>query len=171
MLALTNSGGLTAPRMLHVDDGAASATSIKWGWLGTLPLSSETVLFLRNIALDTDRDDEDLEPRHLMFHKCSLDEAPATKLLSRFAHLETLVLFETEVDNFMQTLLALPTTIRHVHSLQQDVDLNTYSFGASVVLPRLESFTFTWLLPPTDSGPQLLADDDLDALARLQRRV
>jgi hypothetical protein len=37
---------------------------------------------------------------------CSLDEAPATKLLSRFAHLETLVLFETEVDNFMQTLLA-----------------------------------------------------------------
>lgn len=118
-----------------------------------------------------DRDVDDLDPLHLIFDKCWLEAAAATELLGRFHHLETLVLFETEVDNFVQTLLALPTTIRRVHSLQQDVHFNTYSYGASVVLPRLESFTFTWLLPPTDSGPQILAGDDLDALADLQQVV
>jgi hypothetical protein len=129
------------------------------------------VLFLRYIRLPMDRNVDNLNPLHSIFDKCWLEAAAATELLGRFHHLETLVLFETEVDNLMQTLLALPTTIRRVHLLQQDVNFNTHSHGASVVLPRLESFTFTWLLPPTDSGPQLLADDDLDALARLQRRV
>lgn len=58
-----------------------------------------------------------------------------------------------------------------MYVLQQDIHLRENPYGASVVLPGLESFTFTWLLPPTNSGPQLLAHDDLDTFADLQRDV
>lgn len=160
--------GITSPRRLYIDDDAAIVT---WGWLGTLPLSSETVLFLRNIGLDTDMYINDLDPRHLIFDKCVLNAVSANELLGRFHHLETLVLYKTDVEDYMRTLAKLPMTIRRVHVLQQDVYYNKYTYGASVVLPRLESFTFTWLLPPTDSGPQLLAGDNLDTFADLRRDV
>lgn len=108
----------TAPRILYVDDEAAS---VPWGWLGTLPLSSETVLCLRNIALNRDRDVDNLDPRHLIFDNCYLNEVCANELLGRFHHLETLVLFETFVEDFTRMLVILPTTVRRVHVLQQDV--------------------------------------------------
>ena len=160
----------TAPRILLLDDLLDDdGANVEWGWFRTLPLSSETVLFLRNIGIDTVRDTGDLDTRHLVFDKCWWADLSATDLLVRFHQLETLVLFETEGHDLVWLLADLPTTMRRVYLLQQEIRIDEARRNNSIVLPRLESFTSTWLQPDRES--HRLADADSDALAELPQAV
>ena len=105
---------------------------------------------------------------HLILANCRALSASLGELLDRFGRLETLVLVETENENddLVSTLVSLPTTVRCVHVLDGYIYINDDLPDAPVVLPHLESFTFTLLLlkaTPADAG--------LDALAGLQHAV
>ena len=155
--------------MLYIDDGAVFDL---WGSFALLPLSSETALFLRNIALEMDDGDiGEPQARHLIFDKCWWVEVSAADLLVRFHHLETLVL-DVRDNNLVSLITALPTTIRRVHILEHNFEIDEHRSHAPRVLPHLESFTYT-LLSSGDSAPQTPEDvgPDRDPLAEVRQAV
>ena len=161
-----------APRVLCIDDGHVIDV---WGWFRFLPLANETVLYLRSVDLCAEGGTGGYATRHMIFHRCWASGASLSKVLSRFAHLETLVLFETDVEGLVSTLIALPTSLQHVHILEDNFEINEDRFISRLVLPHLESFTYT-LLSSGTSAPQTPADDDNDGsdantLAAVQQAV
>jgi hypothetical protein len=161
---------LAAPRILYIDDGKIDGT---WGYLGSLPSSSKTVLFLRNTGLGMEEDDGDLDICHLILDNCWAISASAADLLDRCRRLETLVFVETETDDLVSTLASMPRTVRSVHVLDGYIYTDNDLSDAPVVLPHLESFTFTWLPSSANSGSPTPATEvpNPDALAELQHIV
>lgn len=130
------------------------------------------MLFLRNINLGIGENggNLDLDTRHLILANCKSGAASVSDILNRLHHLETLVLFETEVDDLYWMLDALPTTIRSVHILECTFDGDDHP-GAPIVLPHLESLVFTSFGPSTGSGVQKPANDDAYSLHSLQQLI
>lgn len=145
---------------------------MSWHGLGNLPLSSKTVLFLRSVAFGCERGLGKLDTRHLVLDNCEPDEAWMSDILNRFPHLETLLFFETDIDDLVSTLVALPTSIRCVHILDPVLRLGEDPPDSRHVLPHLESFTYMPLYSRA-SESQLPADDEAktDALAEVQQAV
>lgn len=135
-----------------------------WGSFGLVPISSEMVLSLRYTCLCPQADNRDVDLRHLILSNCWAVDGSVGAHLRRFHHLETLVAFESDFRSVVSTVAALPTSIRHVHILEQMVFIIWCHTPTD--LPHLESFTFTLLL--SEDTP---ADDGSDALAALQHAV
>ncbi|GAA5954001.1 hypothetical protein JCM8115_003280 [Rhodotorula mucilaginosa] len=110
--------------------------------------------------------------RHMIFHRCWAIESDLRDVLNRFPHIETLVFFETEVEDLVSKLTALPTPIRRVHILEHNVEFGGERYSSQHVLPHLESFTYT-SLSSGESAPQTPEDDgpDQNALAEVQQAV
>ena len=108
----------------------------------------------------------------MIFHSCWATEGALSYVLDRFPHLETLVFFNTEVDNLVSTLVAPPASLRHVHILEHSIKISWAQIDARHVLPHLESFTYT-LLFSGESEPQAGADDGSERheLVNLQQAV
>lgn len=137
-----------------------------------IPDSSRTVLFLQGVTLCPIGDGSDLSTRQLVFDRCSEAAAFVGELLPRFPHLETLVLSEMKALDFLQMLYRLPTSIRRVHILQPDMNYeHPEVYDVPIVLPHLESFTFTLLTLAADQGPKTPADGRLKTLAVFQDAV
>lgn len=132
------------------------------------------VLFLRNISLPEDDDDDNDErcrAEHVVFNKCY---APGTSLGDMLEHcprLETLVLSEMEELNLVSAVYSLPASIRRVHILQHDLKVENSDFDVPNDLHRLESFTFTWLAPAVKRWPWTSEDPAADPLGDLQRAI
>lgn len=152
-----------APRVLYIDVGDTDGV---WGLLASLPLASETALFLRNIFFRADENDSHPDTRHLVFDECYFGDP--RRLLSRFHLLETFVLFKSEIHHPLSALFALPTTIRHVHVLEPCFFREHNPPDARHVLPHLESFTYT-LLSSRDAPAHVGPDED--DLAEVQQAV
>lgn len=147
--------------MLYIDDG-----------VGGVPVSSETVLFLRYMEIFRDVNDGDLDPHQLVMDQCWASEPSLRQLLLRFHRLETLVLFQVE-EALLSMMTALPTTIRRIQILQHDIDIDDDPPAVPNVLSRLDSFTFVWLKSSPDSESEPSASDVsyCDALANLKQTV
>ena len=160
--------------MLHIDTGTLDSL---WGGFAMIPASSETLLFLRNVSLGADENDDDLSTRQLIFEKCWAHEVFVDQVLDRCPHLETLVLsdmYHFNLIHLIRTVDSLPTSVRHVHILQHNIYTGNIDVDHSAhprVLPHLESFTYTLL--SDESEPQTHADDgpDRGALAKVQQAV
>lgn len=130
--------------MLCIDDGVVG---VPWNSLGTVPLSSETVLFLRRVGFHTGTDDGNFDTRQLVIDQCWPAETTLSDLLLHFHRLETLVITGTEDDDLVSTIVALPTSIRRVHINRCDAKVGDNLPVAPAILLHLESFTFELLLP------------------------
>jgi hypothetical protein len=160
----------TAPRVLYIDNGAFDG--YLWGWFRLLPLSSETVLFLRDIDLTTEQASGRYNTRHIILHDCWATEASLSTVLDRFPQLETVVFFEPEIDDLASVLNALPTPIRRVHILEHNFKISVNQSDPPRVLPHLESFLYTSLSSWVRAS-RMPADDepDADALADVQQAI
>ena len=154
--------------MLYIDDGFVGEPR---NCFRAVSLSSETTVFLHCGSFYANAGDGNLETRTLVIDRCWTAETPISDLLLPFHRLETLVVIDTGEDELVSMIVALPSIIRHVHVLEREFDIDDDRPDVPNVLPHLESFTFTWLLPSTENGPRALADDDPDALVELQRTV
>lgn len=81
---------VAAPCLLYID---STVFDNQWGWFGLLPLSSETVLFLRNFKLRTEGSTGGYATRHMVFYGCWTEASWSSlyDILVQFHHLETLV--------------------------------------------------------------------------------
>lgn len=161
-------GCIAALRVLYIDDSAFKST---WGSFATVPSASTTVL--RMIGLHVDDASGELDARQLVFDKCWEDNAGPDEVLERCPNIETVIISETTDLNLLTTVENLPASIRHVHILHDEVDLDDVGIpypapDARLVLSRLESFTFTLLPDKEDPGT---AEDDAEALADLKQAV
>lgn len=138
-----------------------------WGWFGLLPLSNETVLFLRNIRLCAEGSERGYDTCHMIFHGCRATEGALSAVLNRFPCLETLVFFEPKVDNLGSVLNVLPTPIRRVHILERNFRISVTRSDPPRNLPQLESFTYTSLSSRSSwaRASRMPTDDDPDAAA------
>ena len=76
----------------------------------------------------------------------------------------------------MSIIYSLRPSIRSVHILQYDIDIDNIDMdhpGVRSLLPRLESFTFTLFQPSANSESETSAGDHLDSnmLVKLQQVV
>ncbi|KWU45239.1 hypothetical protein RHOSPDRAFT_33184 [Rhodotorula sp. JG-1b] len=130
-------------RVLHIDRGGFNTT---WGSFRMVPAASTT---------------------------CGVRGASVDEVLDQCPHLDTLVLSETLNLNLLSAVEHLPASIRHVHILHLEVQLDDVGVpypapDARLVLSHLESFTFT-LLP--DWEYERSTEDDAEALGDLKRAV
>lgn len=149
-----------APRVLYIDDGAFNEA---WGWFRSLPLASETALFLRNIDLCPVEGVGGYGTRHMVFHGFRATGASLLYVLRKFPQLETLFFFKPRVPDLVSMLVALPTPIRRVHILEHKFEIDEDRPNARLVLPHLESFTYTLLFSEQRESLQTSADDGNDA--------
>lgn len=160
--------------MLYIDDGAVGDP---WGWFGSLPLASETVLFLRNIDISAQGTEGGYDTRHMILDNCWATEISLCTVLDRFPHLETLVFFDTVIDfhdqigDLASKLIALPTPIRHVHIIEHNFKIYEDQPDAQHVLPHLESFTYTLLSDESELQTHAGDGPDRDALAKAQQAI
>jgi hypothetical protein len=147
-----------------------------WGYFGSLPVLSKTVVFLRSVGIGTRGDLNNLDPRQLVVDNCYMSSKLIGDTLYQFRRLKTLVLSETQGENLVSIIYSLPSSIQRVHLLQHNIDIDDLEAdhpGVRSHLPRLESFTFTLFQPSAISESQSSAADDLasDALVKLQQAV
>lgn len=159
---------IAALRVLYIDDCAFKST---WGSFATVPSASTTVL--RKIGLHVDDASGELDVRQLVFDKCWEDNAGPDEVLERCPDIETVIISETTDHNLFTTIENLPASIRHVHILHDEVDLDDVGIpypapDARLVLSQLESFTST-LLP--NKGCPRSVEDDAEALRDFKQAV
>ena len=160
-----------APRVLYIDDDDYDGT---WGYFGSLPISSKTALFLRNIDLGMEGETSDLAALDLpqvVFDKCCSGDVRACDLLERFHRLETLILSEGRTSDPVTLMVMLPVSIQSVHLLQHTFYVEEHQPDLPHHLPRLETFTFTWLVPVADSEYRAFGQAASDSLPHLQRVI
>lgn len=159
--------------MLYINDSDFGGP---WGYFGSLPVLSKTVVFLRSVGIGTRGDLNNLDPRQLVVDNCYMSSKLIGDTLYQFRRLKTLVLSETQGENLVSIIYSLPSSIQRVHLLQHNIDIDDLEAdhpGVRSHLPRLESFTFTLFQPSAISESQSSAADDLasDALVKLQQAV
>ena len=160
-----------APRVLYIYDDDYFGT---WGYFGSLPISSKTALFLRNMILDMEGNASDLSAldlRQVVFDRCSSRDARVCDLLEGFHRLETLILSAGGTSDPVTLMVMLPASIRRVHLLLHIFDVQEDQTDSPRDLPRLESFTFTWLVPAGHIEYRAPAQEDSDSLTDLQRVI
>lgn len=162
-----------APRVLYIDDGTFHGQRCHFP---SLPVSSKTVVFLRNPAIGTREDLDDLDPCHLVVENRYTDTELIGDSIYQFRRLETLVLPETDDEHFVSAIFNLPSFIRRVHILQHYIHIDNIDVdhpGVRRRLPHLESFTFTLFQTSANSESQTSAGNDLasNTPAELQQAV
>ncbi|GAA5982759.1 hypothetical protein JCM10908_006774 [Rhodotorula pacifica] len=96
---------------------------------------------------------------------------PVDPMVRDFIHLETFLLFESQLDNLSWAVAGLPRSLRHFHILQSDIEYivdtcATFNASKPTTLPNLESFTFTWLRSDAIDAQEQAAD-----LAKVRKAV
>lgn len=155
-----------APRLLIIDDEAFDAA---WDHMHGLPLSQRTTLVLRKTKLAQSLEFAYCPVLNLVLDQCSVHAT--TDLLEAFPKLEVLIACRSSCLHNLQQFDWLPTSGRHIHILQSDLDVSSTEPASTATFPALESLTFTWLQPDTTDESGSPAADDADPLSDLRKFV
>ena len=138
-----------------------------WNYLHGLPLSQRTTLVLRKTTL---------VPRvaycpvlNLILDQSRVQATP--ELRQNFPDLAVLIACKSACLNSLRQFRGLPTSVRHIHTLQSDFNFFQEDRASATTLPALESLTFTWLQPDTTDESGGPAAEDADPLSNLRRFV